>query len=166
MEFLGMVLIIVINFIVQSTILPSLPILGVVPNTAIIIIVLISLLKGTFVGSTVGLVMGLLQDVFFSTVIGVNGLIYFFIGYGVGINEEKLTKDNILIPIFLSILATIFYHLTYHMFMFFLGYDFNFYIFFRKTVILEMLYNGLLSILFYKLFNKFFTVPSIRFGKK
>lgn len=166
MDFLTIFLIIIINFIIQSTILPSYAILDVVPNTAIIIVVLMALLKGASFGSMTGLIIGLLQDVAFSTIVGVNGIIYFFIGYTIGMNEEKLTKDNILTPIILSILATISYHVLYYLFLFFLGHTIDFYGFLRKVVLLEMFYNGLLSIFFYKLFNKIFTIPSIRFGRK
>lgn len=159
-------LIIIINFIFQSTILPGLSLFGVVPNTGLIIVVLISLLRGKRIGSIAGLLIGLLQDIIFSTVIGVNGIIFFFIGYIIGMNEGKLAKDNILIPVFITFLATLSYHLLYYLFMFFLGHSINFSIFFKKVVLLEMLYNSLLSILFYKLFNKIFVVPSIRFGRK
>jgi rod shape-determining protein MreD len=159
-------LIIIINFIFQSTILPNLSLFGVVANTGLIIVVLISLIKGKTAGGIVGLLIGLLQDIAFSTVIGVNGIIYFFIGYTIGLNEGKLAKDNVLIPIFLTFLATIFYHLFYYLFVFFLGYDINFSLFFKKVVLLETLYNGLLSILLYKLFSKIFVIPSIRFGRK
>lgn len=159
-------LIIIINFIFQSTILPRLSLFGVVPNTGLIIVVLISLLKGKGIGSIVGLLIGLLQDIIFSTVIGVNGIIYFFIAYIIGVNEGKLTKDNMLIPIFITFLSTLSYHLLYYVFMFFLGHSINFSIFFKKVVLLETLYNSILSILFYKFFNRIFVVPSIRFGKK
>src|SRR5699024_4173712 len=93
-------LIIIINFIFQSTILPGLSLFGVVPNTGLIIVVLISLLRGKRIGSIAGLLIGLLQDIIFSTVIGVNAIIFFFIGYIIGMNEGKLAKDNILIPVF------------------------------------------------------------------
>ena len=166
MDFITLFLIIIINFIFQSTILPSLSIFGVVANTGIIIVVLLALIKGKSAGSIVGLLMGLLQDIIFSTVIGVNGIIYFFIGYIVGMTEDKLSKDNILVPIFSTFLSTLFYHLLYYLFMFFLGYSVNFLLFFRQIVLLEMVYNSLLSVLFYKLFTRIFTIPSIRFGKK
>ena len=159
-------LIIIINFILESTILPNLSIFGVVANTGLIIVVLIAFIKGKVVGGIVGLLIGLLQDIVFSTVIGVNGIIYFFIGYIVGMNEGKFAKDNKLIPIILTFLATISYHFFYYLFMFFLGHNINFAIFFKKVVLIEMLYNGLLSILFYKLFSNIFVIPSIRFGRK
>lgn len=166
MNILIIFLIIIINFIFQSTVLPYFSIFGVLPNTSLIIIVVISLLKGRKTGSVVGLLTGLLQDIIFSPVIGVNAFIYFFIGYLVGMAENKLSKDNLLIPFIMTIGATIGYHLFYYLFMFFLGHSINFSIFFRSIVIFEIFYNSLLSILFYKWFSKVFVVPAIRFGRK
>ncbi len=104
------------------------------PNTGIIIVVLVALIKGKNAGSMVGLLIGLLQDIIFSTVVGVNGIIYFFIGYIIGISEDKLSKDNLLIPIFLTLLSTLFYHLSYYLFMFFLGHNINFSAFFLNKL--------------------------------
>ncbi len=73
-----MALIIIGNFILQSTVFSQISIFGVVPNTGLIIIVTIALLKGRRIGGVVGLLVGLLQDIIFSPVIGVNGFIYFF----------------------------------------------------------------------------------------
>ena len=159
-------LIIAINFILQSTILTYVSIFGVLPNTSLIIIVVIALLKGKKAGGIVGLLIGLLQDIIFSSVIGVNGFIYFFVGYFVGMAENKLSKDNMLIPFIMTAGATVGYHLLYYLFMFFLGHDIAFSVFFKKVVLFEMTYNSLLSILFYKWFSKIFIVPSIRFGSR
>ena len=158
--------IIVINFILESTILSYFSIFGVLPNTSLIIIGAIALLRGRKTGSIVGLVMGLLQDIVFSPVIGVNAFIYFFIGYSIGMAENNLSKDNALIPFVITIGSTIGYHLLYYFFMFFLGHNINFPVFFKKIVIFEIAYNSLLSILFYKWFSRIFVIPSIRFGKK
>lgn len=166
MNILIILLVIIINFILQSTIIPYLGILGVVPNTSIIIIVIISLLKGKRTGSITGLLMGLLQDLIFSPIIGVNGFIYFFTGYFVGMLESKLSKDSFLIPFIITIVATIGYHLFYALFMFFLGHNINLIVLFEETVIFEVVYNSLVSILFYKWFSNMFKVPSLKFGKK
>ncbi|NMB26874.1 MAG: rod shape-determining protein MreD [Tissierellia bacterium] len=166
MNILAIFLIIVINFILQSTILSYFRIFGILPNTSLIIIVVIALLKGRKTGSIIGLIMGLLQDIVFSPVIGVNAFIYFFIGYFIGMAENKLSKDNALIPFVITLGSTIGYHLFYYLFMFFLGHNLNFSVFFKKIVIFETVYNSLLSILFYKWFSKIFIIPSIRFRRK
>ncbi len=166
MNILIIFLIIVINFILQSTILSYASIFGILPNTSLIIIVTIALLKGKKTGSITGLLVGLLQDIMFSPVIGVNGFIYFFIGYFVGMSEGKLSKDNMLIPFIMTAGTTIAYHLFHCLFMFFLAHNIDFSAFFKKVVFFEMIYNSLLSILFYRWFSKIFIIPSIRFGRK
>ncbi|TCS91137.1 rod shape-determining protein MreD [Keratinibaculum paraultunense] len=166
LEILIMLLIIIGNFILQSTVLPHINIFGVTPNTALIIIVVIGLLRGRIFGSTVGLIIGLLHDVIFCPVIGVNGFIYFFVGYFVGMTENKLAKDNLLIPFLATAISTIVYHGLYYIFMFFLGYNIDFSVFFKNVVILETLYNSLISMLIYKWFSNIFIVPSIRFTRR
>ncbi|MCF6465376.1 rod shape-determining protein MreD [Clostridium sp. Cult2] len=159
-------LIIIINFILQSTILHYFSIFDVVPNTALVIIVIIGLLRGKKAASIVGLLAGLLQDIIFSPVVGINGFIYFFIGYFVGMAENKLSKDNILIPFFITLVSTICYHLFYYLFMFFLSHNISFLDFFKNIIIIEMIYNSLISIILYKWFSKIFVIPSIRFRRR
>ncbi len=161
-----MALIIIGNFILQSTVFSQISIFGVVPNTGLIIIVTIALLKGRRIGGVVGLLVGLLQDIIFSPVIGVNGFIYFFIGYFVGMSEDKLSKDNLLIPFIITGVSTIAYHVFYYIFMYFLGYSIYFTVFFKEVVILEILYNSFISIFIYKWFSKIFVIPSIRFRRR
>lgn len=159
-------LIIVINFILESAVFPNFKIFGILPNTGLIIIVAIALLKGRKTGSIVGLIIGLLQDVIFSRVIGVNGFLYFFIGYFIGMAESKLSKDNILIPFIITLGSTIGYHAFYYLFMFFLNYSTNFPVFFKKVVLFEMIYNGIIAVFIYKWFSKIFVAPSAMFRRR
>ncbi|NLW22434.1 MAG: rod shape-determining protein MreD [Tissierellia bacterium] len=159
-------LIIVVNFIFQSTILPYFNIFDVVPNTSLILIVIISLLKGKKTGSLIGLIIGLLQDIIFSPVIGINGFIYFFVGYLIGMIENKLSKDNVLIPFIMTMGATVGYHLLYYVFMYFLAYNISFYSFFRKVVVIEMICNSLLSLVIYKWFSRKFVTPFMSFKRR
>lgn len=161
-----MSLIIVINFILQSTIVPHFAVFGIVPNTSLVIVIIVSILTGKRIGSITGLIIGMLQDIMFSSVIGVNSFIYFFIGYLIGIAEAKLYKDSILLPFIMSIASTFAYHLSYYIFMFFLNYDISFINFIKDVVFIETIYNTVLSVLLYKWFIKLFSSPSIRFIRK
>lgn len=163
---LVLLLIIIVNFILESTIIHYFNIFGVVPNTALIVTVIIALLKGKNVGSIVGLISGLLQDIIFSPVIGINGFILFFTGFLIGFMEGKLSKDNILIPIMLTLISTIGYHLLYSLFLYFLAYNIPIIAFFKEVVLFEMVYNGVISVLVFKGFSKIFIIPPIRFGKR
>lgn len=166
MSILALVLIIIINFILQTTIVPYFGILGIVPNTSLIIVVIIAILNGKRVGAISGLIIGLLQDVMFTMPIGINPFIYFFAGHFIGMTENKLSRESILLPISMTILSTIGYHIFYYLFTFFLGYEISIVKIMKDIVIVETIYNTLLSIVLFKLLSKFFHAPSIRFGKK
>lgn len=161
-----MSLIIIVNFILQSTIIPYFSVFDVVPNTGIIIVVIIALLKGKKLGASAGLLTGFLQDIIFGPVVGVNAFIYFFVGYLIGMTENKFSKDNMLLPVIMTIVSTAGYHFFYHLFMFFLNYNVSLSVIFKDIVISEMIYNSLVSILLFKLLSKIFVVPSITFGRK
>jgi len=160
------ILTILINLILESTIIPSFWIFEVSPSTGLIIVVVLAILNGKTTGAIVGLIVGLLQDLLFSPVIGINSFIYFFIGYLVGLAETKLSKDNILLPILMTILSTFGYHLTYYLFMYFLNYNEHLIKFFKEVALMEILNNSILSIPVFKLLSKLFVAPTIRFGKK
>jgi len=163
---LVVILTIVINLILETTIIPYFDIFKVVPNTGLVIVVVLAILNGKTAGSIIGLIIGLLQDIMFSPVIGINSFIYFFIGYFVGIAETKLSKDNLLLPIIMTILSTFGYHLTYYIFMFFFRYDISLSKLLKEVVLIEIIYNSLISIPVFKLLSKLFVAPKIRFGKK
>ena len=58
-------LVIIINFILQSTVLRLIEIRGVIPDTMIIITVSYALLRGQDTGAAAGFFGGLLYDIFF-----------------------------------------------------------------------------------------------------
>lgn len=166
MIILTLALLIIINLVIQSTILPYMTIFGAAPNTALIIIVIISLLKGKYYGGFFGLALGLVQDIIFGTVIGVNALIYFLLGYTIGLIQSTLNIENKIIPVLCTALGTILYNLLYFLFMFFLARNIPMDVMVKKTFSIGIIYNSLLSIFVYNLFSKFFVVPSLKFGKR
>lgn len=161
-----LLVVVFINFFLQSAIFPYLAVFGVVPNTALLIVIAISLFKGRYYGGFLGLIIGLLQDIVFNPVIGINAFIYFFAGYLVGLVENKLTKDNLLIPVLFSILGVIYYNFSYYVFMYFLSRDIPFLSFAKDVLLIEIIYSSILSIPIYKIFSKIFVTPGIRFGSK
>ncbi len=159
-------IVILFNFLIQSAILPYLSVFGVVPNTGLLIIMSISLLKGKYYGGFIGLAIGLLQDIIFGQVIGVNAFIYFFAGYILGIIAHNLSRDNNIIPILFSALGTVYYNFMYYIFMFFLSRNIPFLSFAKNILIVEIIYNAILSVPIYIIFSKIFVEPTIRFNRK
>jgi len=165
LEILTILMIIIINFILQSTIFHHIAILGVVPNTALVIIVSLGLLKGEKAGGIAGLLIGFLQDIFFSVAIGANAFVYFFIGYCIGKTEQKVYKESLITPIIFTAISTVAYYLLYYVVMYFLSAKISFGFVFKNRGVVEIIYNGILAIPIYKLFLKMITVPSIKFRR-
>ena len=88
--------IIIICFILQSTLFHYLALAGVVPNLLLIVTMSFGLMRGRKEGMLVGFFSGLLIDIFFGTVLGPYALIYMTMGY---INENasnKISGTNVL----------------------------------------------------------------------
>ncbi|MTI48512.1 rod shape-determining protein MreD [Sporosalibacterium faouarense] len=156
---------IISNFLLQTTILQHFRIAGVVPNTTLIIIVIIALLKGKKVGGIMGISMGLLQDLMFNEVIGIYALIYFIIGYTIGLIDNKVYKENSLIALIFTFGATICFYILFYFLMFFLSVDISFNKVFKEIVFLEMIYNLILAFPIYKLITHIFRKPEFSFRK-
>ena len=87
-------LIVVLNFILQTTLFPYLAIQGVFPNTALIIVTSYSLLRGSKEGALVGAGTGFLMDVFFHTYIGFYTALYLLIGLIFGRSQRSFFREN------------------------------------------------------------------------
>lgn len=166
LSILLILLTIICNLILQSTILPYFEVLDVVPNTALVIVVVLALAKGRYYGGFFGVLIGLLQDVIFSMTLGVNSFIYFFVGYFIGFVEDTFARDNVINPIIFTALSTIFYNIMYSLFMFFLSRNVTFNDAVKSVFSIEIIYNCLISILIYKIFQIIFSEPKIRFNKR
>lgn len=145
MGILSILLIIIINFIFQTTLLQHFRIFGVLPNTTLIIVVVFAILWGRKRGAAVGFFSGALQDIFFGTLLGMNALLYMLLGFSVGSFENKIFKDNTITPIFFTVLGTIFYHLLYYFIMYVTQNKIDFIVLFGKIIAIEAVYNSILS---------------------
>lgn len=161
-----MLITIMVNIILQSTILPYFEILGKVPNTGLIIVVIIALAKGKYYGGLLGMLIGFLQDILFSTTIGVNAIIYFFAGFIIGYVEDTFAKDSLINVIIFTVLGTIYYNIFYSLQMYFLNRHIRFIEAVQSVFSFEVIYNCIVAIILYKLFHKIISEPKIRFNKR
>lgn len=159
-------LIIVINLILETTILPFFHIFGYTPNISLVTIIILAFRRDKYYGGFFGLITGLVYDILFGKVIGVKALIYFLIGYYAGEIKGNLNNENIIIPVFFSAIGTIIYNSMYFFFAFFLGTNIDFSVVISNIFSLEILYNSVLTFIILKIYAKYFTSPSLRFGNK
>lgn len=144
------VLIAIANFIVQTTLAPYMRIYGIAPNTALILVVVISMLGGLGRGLTFAVVAGVLQDLFFSKALGVHTLIYCLLALGVGLIENKLFKDNRLTPTVLIVGSTLLFYLITYSMLYFADEVNSFSFVLTHLFPLEALYNTGVCLLFYR----------------
>lgn len=139
----------ILNFILQSTIFRYIEIFGVAPNTAIIIITSFAILRYEVEGAIIGFFAGLLQDIFFANVIGINALLYMLIGYICGKPVKGFYRENYLLPLLLVGGSTFFYNLSYYILNFFFRGRLDFWYYLRAIIIPEVFYNIILSLPIY-----------------
>lgn len=159
-------LMILINVVFQNSILPYFSLFGHTPNTGLVLIIIVALRQGKYYGGFFGLALGLVQDILFGQVLGINSLIFFIFGYTIGLIQDGLDIDNIIIPILTSALGTVFYNFSFYIIIFFLSRNIPIEVMIKNVISIEILYNAILAALIYKLFSKIFIIPSLRFGKR
>ena len=89
----------IILYLIQTTIFNKITVAGIKPNVVIILVVLIGYKYGKIPGMLMGFFMGLFLDLTESDYIGYYSLIYLIIGYLVGFSNKLYTNDSTLIPL-------------------------------------------------------------------
>lgn len=127
---------------------------GVMPNLFIILILVIGLFTGRAIGITVGIIAGILLDFFIGKSIGISSIMFGIIGFIGGYLDKSFSKDSRITIILMVILAT---------FVFEVGkYAINIMLYkipiemlpFLRLLIVEIIYNVILTIILYPLIKK------------
>ena len=89
------VALVILFFILQSTLFQTLHFGGISPNLLIILTASFGFMCGKKYGLVVGFFCGLLTDIFFGNVIGLYALIYMYIGYANGFFNSIFYQNDI-----------------------------------------------------------------------
>lgn len=161
-KILIMAAIILINFILQTSLNSFLDIFGVIPNISLILIVIFSIMTNGVIGGILGLFTGILYDIMFYEVFGIFTLIYFIIGALSGYFSEEINKENYSMYCTIVFIATIVINFSMYVISFFLNYNIvKPYIFFGKNI-LEIILNTVSTILIMKLIVNIFSKLNIK----
>ena len=93
-----MAALIIINYVLQSTVFVRAAILGVTPDTAIIFIVSYGILRGDVEGAIFGFFSGLTHDIFGGDFVGLYAMLGMFTGFVAGKPFKDYFKDNYFLP--------------------------------------------------------------------
>lgn len=149
-----LILIFFVVFFLQANIFSSFTIAGISPNLIVIYVLCIGLFANQFFGISLGVLFGLILDFVYGKVIGTSAVMLCVIGYLGSYFDKNFSKENKLTIIMMVAGATIIYEFgLYFLNSLILEFDREYFAF-LKIVLLETLYNILLSIIFYPLIQK------------
>ena len=140
-------ILIFVNFILQTTLLPYISIGGILPNTALIIVVSYALLRGAIVGFFSGLPI----DIFFGTSFGYYTLLFLLAGLLIGRSQKDFYRENYLLPIIICSLAAIVYESIIFITGFFLQGNTTVLYFLVRLALPEAVYTAVVTIPIYRL---------------
>ncbi len=143
-------IIIIVNLILQSTLVHFIQIHNVIPNLGLVLAICFAINEEKKNGILIAFAIGILQDILFGRVIGLNALIYILIWYIISVINKSIFRENFVIPIIFTTLGTIFYYIIGIFFIYFLGYELNAITTYGNILLIEVIYNGLISIFVYK----------------
>ena len=140
---------VLVNYVLQTTLFPEIAILGVTPDTALVLIVSYAILRGDIEGALFGLFAGFVQDASGGMFIGIYALLGFVTGYVCGKPFRTFFKDNYFLPFFIIVFASFTHQfLLYVTTILFTG-QVEFLLYLRTIILPTMIYTASLSIPFY-----------------
>ena len=145
------VLLIIMCFLLHTTVFQWINLGGIVPNLMIILTASFGFMRGERTGLLFGFFCGLLVDIFFANVLGLNAMIYMYIGYTNGKFNRVFYPEDIKLPLFLILLSDFSYGFIYYFVLFLMRGRFQIGYYFIHIILPEMVYTILITLLLYPL---------------
>ena len=161
----GLLIVFVLIYFLQVNIFSSYTIAGIKPNLFVIYVLFIGLFANQVLGISLGVVFGLVLDFLYGKAIGPSAVMFCVIGYLGAYFDKNFSKENKLTIIFIVAGSTFIYELgVYFLNSVILEFDREV-LYFIKIILIEVLYNVLLSIILYPLIQKIGYVIDRNFKK-
>ena len=148
---IAILVIIVIAFLLQSTIFPRILPASVVPNLLIIVTSSFGFIRGKKEGMFVGFAAGMFVDVFWGTSMGFHMLVFSVIGYINGYFHRLFFDEDIKLPIVLIGISELIYGLITCFCIYVLRGDFAIYNHLLHIILPELVYTILATLVLYQI---------------
>lgn len=150
-RFLVSTLLVLLCFILQTTVFKELAFGGIVPNLLIVLASSFGFMRGEKTGLLIGFFCGLLADIFFGDVLGLNAMIYMYIGYLNGKFSPIFYPEDIKLPLALILGSDLIYGVVNYVILFLMRGRFDVQYYFMNIILPEMVYTILVTLLLYPL---------------
>ena len=142
---------ILINYVLQSTLLVRVSIIGVNPDTAIILIVSYGILRGDVEGAVFGFFSGLVHDMFGGHFIGLYAMLGMLTGYAAGKPFKDYFKDNYFLPFMIVVAATFSYQTLIYFTSFLIRGRLDFWFYITNIIMPKTIYTAAVALPLYSL---------------
>ena len=144
-------LMILISFLLQSTVFKALAIGSISPNLLVVLTSSFGFMRGKKEGLWVGFFCGLLEDIFYGRLLGMHAVMYMYIGYANGYFNRIFYGEDIKLPIFLISVSELAYGLGTYAVMFLMRSRFAFFYYLTRIILPELVYTVILTLVFYRI---------------
>lgn len=144
-------LIILICFLLQSTVFPQITVFTIKPNLLIIVTAAFGFMRGKKEGMAVGFICGILMDIFWGRLLGFYALIYTTIGYVNGFFQRMFYDEDIKLPLGMTAASELVYGLVVYFCLFMLHGDFHFFYYLFHIILPELVYTILVTLILYQI---------------
>ncbi len=142
-------ILVLLSFILQTTVFRALDFGGVAPNLLIIFTASTGFIRGDKAGLLSGFFSGLLVDIFFGTYLGFYALIYMYIGFLVGKLHDVFFTQNLAIPILIISVADFLFGFVCYVLMFLFRNKFDIGYYMTSIIVPELVYTAIISLFYY-----------------
>ncbi|AYE34814.1 rod shape-determining protein MreD [Clostridium septicum] len=150
MKRLILILVLIGLLVLDNSLMPFLSIKGAFPSLLFMFSISYSIIKGRDEAVFIGILSGLLQDVFFYNIFGINALANMILCFLAAIIGENIYKNRKLIPVFTGLIASLLKVLVVYIILFLSNKYLN-----VETALFSTLYNTFIMFLFYNIIFKF-----------
>ena len=146
--------VIVTALLLQTTVFPTITLLGVKPELLYLVTVVFAALRGPEEGALFGFIGGLAQDFLLNMPKGITALTLTILGYTVGLARQYITSPSPLLPAVLVALGTA-GGVAFHQWVaFLLGEEEGPFGYVAKVVLLTAVYGAVLTPIFYPILRR------------
>lgn len=146
-----MIFLILITFLLQTTVFQSLSLAHIAPNLLLILTVSFGFMRGKKDGLIIGFICGLCIDLFYSDYVGVHAFIYMIIGYLNGMLYKVYYDEDIKVPMVLIAVSDLIYGLYMFVSAVLMHGNYQISSYLVHVMFPEMLYTIVAAIVFYRL---------------
>ncbi|MDO4491534.1 MAG: rod shape-determining protein MreD [Lachnospiraceae bacterium] len=141
-------------FLLQSSVFPAISLLDITPNLLLMVTVCFGFMRGRRFGMLVGFFCGLLIDFFFGPLLGLNALVYMYIGFFNGYFYKVFFDEEIKVPMLLVAVSDLVYGILYYGIQFAIRMRFAFPQYLMQVILPECIYTVVMTLFLYRLLHR------------